>query len=299
MHTDRPTRSAVVQAGRAPLLFAFVIALGALVAPAGPAARPILAAVRSATLLADMPDYSPAQAEASLVAMVNADRAAAGLPALRLDAGLSALAHERSNVMAAAGQLSHVQPDGRSVVDLVKADGIAWYGLGETISWNTYPSLRDSTRLVNQGWMGSPEHAAIIRSSSYNYFGLGLARTASGDRYWTAIFLRGPDRTAPWAKMLAPASGSLVTLASRGLARLVRWSWTGDDRPLAVLTSGLGSFEVQCRIDGGAWVTVKASTTSRTWSSSVAVGHRVQVRVRARDSAGNVGSWSAAVWVSA
>jgi len=242
---------------------------------------------------------SPATAETALVAMINADRAAVGLPALRLDPRLSAIAHERSASMAAAGQLSHVQSDGRTMVDLIKANGIAWYGAGETIGWNNYPKLGDSTRVVNQGWMGSPEHTAIIRSTDYNYFGLGLGMTATGDRYWTAIFIRGPDRTPPWARMGAPAKGTLITLSSRGQARQVTLAWAGDDRPLAALTAGLRSFDVQRRIDGGAWVFVLTSTTGRTWSSSVAVGHRVDLRVRARDRAGNIGSWSSPVSVTA
>jgi uncharacterized protein YkwD len=279
----------------APLAFAIVIALGALVAAAGPSAQPALAAAQPVAAISGAADLSPAAAESSLVLMINADRAAVGLRPLRLDARLSAIARERSASMAASGQLSHVQSDGRTVVDMIRADGIAWYGVGETIGWNTYPSLRDSTNVVNKGWLSSPEHAAIIRSTTYNYLGVGLGLTAHGDRYWTAIFLRGPDRTAPWAKMLAPTAGSYAALASRSQVRLVTWSWTGDDRPLAVLTSGLRSFEVQRRIDGGSWVSVRTSTTSRLWSSSVGVGHRVQIRVRARDRAGNVGGWSSPV----
>jgi uncharacterized protein YkwD len=261
---------------------------------------PALAAVGPATpLVAGAADLTAATAEASLVSMINADRAAVGLLPLRLDARLSAIAGERSASMAAAGQLSHVQPDGRTAVDMIRADGITWYAVGETIGWNTNPRLRDSTVVVNRGWLSSPEHAAIIRSPDYNYFGVGLGVTADGGRYWTAIFIRGPDRTAPWAKMLAPTRGLYVTLASRRQVRLVTWSWTGDDLRLAALTSGLRSFEVQRRVDGGAWVSVWTSTTRRSWSSSVGLGHRVQVRVRARDNAGNVGAWSSAVGLSA
>ena len=252
-----------------------------------------------AAVVAGTADVTAATAESSLVAIINADRAAVGLLPLRLDARLSAIGHERSASMAATGQLSHVQSDGRTMVDLVRAAGITWYALGETIGWNTYSSLRDSTNVVNRGWLSSPEHAAIIRSPDYNYLGVGLGVTAHGDRFWTAIFLRGPDRTAPWAKILSPTSGSYVTLASRRQVRLVTWSWTGDDRPLAELTSGLRSFEVQRRVDGGAWVSVWTSTTRRSWSTSVGVGHRVQVRVRARDNAGNVGAWSSPVSFSA
>ena len=284
----------------APLAFALVIAVGALVAPTGPAARPALGAAQPVTgqpvaAVADAADLSLAAAESSLVSMINADRAAAGLRPLRVDARLSAIAGERSASMAAAGRLSHVQSDGRTMVDLIKANDITWYAAGETIGWNNYPGLRDSTSVVNRGWMNSEEHAAIIRSTAYNYLGVGLSLTARGTRYWTAIFLRGPDRTAPWAKMLVPTAGSNATLASRRRVILVTWSWTGDDRPLAALSSGLRSFEVQRRIDGGPWVSVRTSTTSRVWSSSVSVGHRVQIRVRARDKAGNVGAWSSPV----
>ena len=77
------------------------------------------------------------------------------------------------------------------------------------------------------------------------------------------------------------------------------WTWTGADRPLAALIAGLQSFDVQRQVDGGAWVFVRTSTTSRSWSSSIQVGHRMAVRVRARDRAGNVGSWSAPVSESA
>jgi uncharacterized protein YkwD len=214
----RTPRPAHFRAARAPLAFAFVIALGALVVPAGPAVPPAAATTRATMTTVDAADLSPAAAETTLVAMINADRAAVGLAPLRVDARLSAIARERSASMAAAGQLSHVQPDGRTMTDLIQAAGITWYSAGETIGWNNYPKLGDSTRIVNQGWMSSPEHTAIIRSTAYNYFGLGLAISPSGDRYWTAIFLRGPDLTPPWAKMNPPATGLFVTLASRGQA---------------------------------------------------------------------------------
>lgn len=299
LHMTRLVQSARPRASRAPLALAFVIALGALVAPAGHDTRHAQAATLAALTAAEAADLSPSAAEAALVGMINADRAAAGLRPLRLDPRLSAIARERSASMAAAGELSHVQADGRTMVDLITAGDIAWYAAGETIGWNDYPGLADSTRVVNQGWMDSPEHTAIIRSTDYNYFGLGLGTSAAGDRYWTALFLRGPDHTAPWATMSVPTTGSSTTLASTHHALRVTWSWAGGDRPLAALTSGLQSFDVQRRVDGGAWVAVLTSTTSRAWSSSVSIGHRVAVRVRARDRAGNVGSWSPPVSVSA
>jgi uncharacterized protein YkwD len=276
-----------------------VITLLASLAPAV-AGRPALAVAQPATAAAvGASDLTLAGAEASLVASINSDRAAVGLVALRVDARLSAIARERSDAMAAAGQLSHVQPDGQTALDLIKVQGIIWYGFGETIGWNNYPSLRDSSAVVNQGWLASAEHAAIIRSADYNYLGVALAATSGGDRYWTAIFLRGPDRTAPWAEMLPPAPGPYATLAPGRRVRLVTWSWSGDDIPLAALTSGLRSFEVQRRVDGGAWISIWTSTGRRSWATYVPVGHTISIRVRARDNAGNVGSWSSPVGLTA
>ncbi len=298
--TNLLTRPTHDRARRAALAFSVVLAVAVLGMSAGPAAMPALAAVQpAANPVASTATLTVSTAEASLVATVNADRAAVGLAALRVDSRLSAIARERSASMAAAGQLSHVQPDGRTALDLIGAAGITWYAVGETIGWNNYPGLASSLNVVNTSWLSSPEHAAIIHSAAYNYLGVGLAVTARGDRYWTVIFLRGPDRTRPWAKMLAPAPGSYAILASRRQVRLVTWSWTGNDSPLAALMSGLRSFEVQRRVDGGAWVSVWTSTTRRSWSTSVGAGHRVQVRVRARDNAGNVGPWSSAVGLSA
>src|SRR5450759_3763511 len=72
----RCTRSAQLRAVRAPLALAFVIALGALVAPAGIAAPSVHAATRSTLTTAEAADMSPATAEMALMALLNADRAA-------------------------------------------------------------------------------------------------------------------------------------------------------------------------------------------------------------------------------
>ncbi len=264
------------------------------------AGRPALAAAQPpAPAPVGASDLTLSGAEAKLVALINADRAAVGLLALRVDPRLTAIARERSDAMAAAGRLSHVQPDGRTALDLITGQGITWYGMGETIGWNDYPRLADSVAVVNRGWLASAEHAAIIQSADDNYLGVALAVTAAGDRYWTAIFLRGPDRTAPWAKMLAPAPGSYATLASGRRVRLVTWGWSGDDVLLAALTSGLRSFEIQRRVDSGAWISIWTATGRRAWSTYVPAGHRISIRVRARDNAGNVGPWSSAVGLSA
>jgi len=70
--------------------------------------------------------------------------------------------------------------------------------------------------------------------------------------------------------------------------------WTGADTKLQVLTSGFRTYQVQKSVDGGAWYDYGTRTTpslSRTWAR----GHTVVVRVRARDGAGNWGSWKSVI----
>ena len=66
--------------------------------------------------------------------------------------------------------------------------------------------------------------------------------------------------------------------------------WSGADRRLQVLTSGLRYFQVQRRRVGGAWYSWPVTTATHrtvTWSKA----HDHEVRVRARDRAGNWGPW--------
>ena len=63
---------------------------------------------------------------------------------------------------------------------------------------------------------------------------------------------------------------------------------------LQVLTSGLYSFRIQRRVDGGSWTTVSSSTTSRSVTFNLATNHTYEFRVAARDKAGNWGAWSTA-----
>ena len=104
-------------------------------------------------------------------------------------------------------------------------------------------------------------------------------------RYWTGVFLKGPDRTAPVAQF----EGASKRSASGGyIAIKIRWS--GADRRLQVLTSGLRYFQVQRRSVGGTW---------KSWSPTTATektvryypGRDKEFRVRSRDKAGNWSKW--------
>ena len=225
--------------------------------------------------------------ESAMVSALNTDRTDRGLVPVRIDSRLMAIARARSNDMVAKNYFSHTQPDGRNVFDILTAQRITWYNAGEIIAWNTYP-LDSTVSAANRQWMESPGHKAIVVSTDYNYVGVGLAVDPdTGKKVWTAVYLKGPDRTAAKATAYTPLLGSWTSPTTR----TVKIAWTGYDPRLQVLTSGLRSFTVQVRTDGGTWRTVYSSTTLKSWSFRGWKGHYYEVRISARDRAGNRGTW--------
>jgi uncharacterized protein YkwD len=273
-----PSARALLRLCLAPGLLAVVA--GSLVGPASTVA----------TTAAAADPTTVGEAVSAMVQLLNQDRQEAGLVPVRTDPRLMAIAAARSADMAAKHYFSHTQPDGRNVFDLLGSNHVTWYGAGEIIAWNNYPMYL-TTGTANAQWMASPGHHAIIVSADFNYFGVGLAVDQStGKKYWTAVFIKGPDRTPA----VASSSRTLSAWAT-SRTRTATVSWAGYDPKLQVLTAGLRSFAVQVRTDGGSWRSVFASTTGRSWSFRAWRGHRYEVRVSALDRAGNRGTWVAQV----
>jgi uncharacterized protein YkwD len=234
-------------------------------------------------------DWTIAEAEKHLVDMLNADRTAAGLVPVRVDSRLMDIARARSVDMATKHYFSHTQPDGRNVFNILSAKGIKWYNAGEIIAWNNYPTLQLSTANANSQWMNSPGHKAIVMSTSMNYVGVGIAIDASnGKKIFTAVYIKGPDRTGATSTTNTPK----VADGSTGATKKVSVSWTGKDVRLQVLTSGFNSWAVERRTDGGAWTRIWTGTTKASMTLELAAGHKYEFRTAARDNAGNWGGWS-------
>ena len=226
-------------------------------------------------------------AETAMVAALNKDRTDRGLVAVRVDPRLMAIARARSDDMVAKGYFSHTQPDGRNVFDILTAQHITWYNAGEIIAWNNYP-MDSTVSAANRQWMESPGHKAIAISTDYNYVGVGLAIDPStGKKMWTAVYLKGPDRTPAVAKV----TGAALRAGSSASTRYVRVTWSGSDPRLQVLTAGLGTFTLQRNIDGAGWTTIYSSTGLTYTNFLVGLGHRYEFRVAARDKRGNLGGW--------
>lgn len=222
-------------------------------------------------------------AESLVVTRINEERATKGLLPLRTDHRIQAVAQARSADMVAHHYFAHVDLDGKAPWDHLDAAGITWWESGEIIALNGISPIRDAARGAVSQWMHSKGHRDLIMSSTFNYAGAGVAMDG-GTSYWTVVFIKGPDRSAPKA--------SLTSVSSARGSRAAKVRWTGADRRLATMTSGLASYDVQRRRHGGSWVIVRTRLRGTSATVRGSKGVRYQFRVRARDAAGNVGDWS-------
>ena len=173
---------------RAPRL-AGLLALGALIAPAGAQAqgcahvnlkpnRGNLEAVRGAVLC-----------------LHNAERARHGLRPLRENPSLRRAADRHASHMVGARFFDHTSPGGRGMVDRVRRTGYtsvarAW-SLGENIAWGS--GRLATAAQMHRGWMRSPGHRSNILRGAFREIGIGveagvpvrLSASQSGATYTT------------------------------------------------------------------------------------------------------------------
>ncbi len=143
----------------------------------------------------------PARAAAAVLCVVNAERAARGLPPLAREPRLDAAAQGHSDDMAARGYLAHESPDGRGPADRVAATGYPYETLSENVA-----SGQLSARLVMDGWMGSAPHCRAILSPDPVDLGVGLAPRGRQGPAWTQLFGR-QQGTPPPSGDAAPGVG--------------------------------------------------------------------------------------------
>ena len=183
--------------------------------------------------------------------------------------------------MAAKGQLTHDSVDGSACAAMTKRS-IYWYRCGEDIGWTTGWGTT-TAKYIYKLWRHSPGHWALMMSSHFNYIGIGVARRSNGTTYASIVFLEGPDRTGPIARM------KTRTVSGRN----IRFTWSATDPRLQTHTAGVKNYNVELRVDDGAYVQIRTATTKTSLSLLHRQrGHWYTVRVQARDRRGNLSAWS-------
>ncbi len=111
---------------------------------------------------------------ARVVELINAERAQAGLPALRVHSMLMAEAQRFSGVQADLGALSHRGNDGSTAGQRLTRAGYRWAFFGENLA-----AGQTTPEAVVAAWMGSPTHRANVLSR--RVVDLGVGHTLRGN----------------------------------------------------------------------------------------------------------------------
>lgn len=127
------------------------------------------------------PDTDTLSYAEQVVALVNAERAKAGLNALTLDTEIASAALVRAKETEIS--FSHTRPDGRHFSTALNDSGISFRGAGENIAWG-----QKTPEEVMNGWMNSEGHRANILNPNFTKIGVGYYQNSAGRNYWTQLF---------------------------------------------------------------------------------------------------------------
>lgn len=117
---------------------------------------------------------------------VNALRAKAGAPAVKLESRLTASAATHSRDMSVQNRPWHFGSDGSSPIDRVRRVGYQGQLVGETIS-ETYETELETLA----AWMAQPDTRRVILSPSANQMGFSWYQESNGKIWWTLVMGRG------------------------------------------------------------------------------------------------------------
>ena len=118
--------------------------------------------------------YATSMSVSDLLAATNKDRAAYGLPALKLNSKLDTAAQTKANDMVARNYWAHVTPDGKQPWVFFTNAGYSYTAAGENLAYGFNTSTD-----TEQGWMNSPEHKANVLNSSYTEVGFGFKNSSN------------------------------------------------------------------------------------------------------------------------
>jgi uncharacterized protein YkwD len=119
------------------------------------------------------------QVRAEMLARVNTERAAAGVPPLLADPRLDAAAQRHAEDMLVRSYYNHISPDGTSPASRTRKSGYAGGIVGENIARGPV-----TVQEVMNNWMGSTEHRRNLLLPAFTHLGVGVVvghNAAMGD----------------------------------------------------------------------------------------------------------------------
>ena len=117
--------------------------------------------------------------ENAVAALINSYRVASGLNAIAYEPTLTYIAKLRSADLMDRNYFSHYTPEGTTVFDLLKANGITSRLRGENLG-QAMPAGIGSPEAFLNAWQNSPTHNANMLRTGYSYIGVGMVD--NGDR---------------------------------------------------------------------------------------------------------------------
>ncbi len=126
--------------------------------------------------------------EGEIFRAVNQARGEKGLPLLQENPQLQEVARRHSEDMATRHFFGHLNPDGRDVVDRLRAQGIADFtAAGENIF--SGKKVTDPAPMAVREWLNNPSHRRNLLNPRYTAGGVGISQGEKETIYVTQVYL--------------------------------------------------------------------------------------------------------------
>jgi uncharacterized protein YkwD len=124
------------------------------------------------------PKAAASDYENAVAALISSYRISSGLNAVAYEPTLTYVEKLRSADLMDRGYFSHYTPEGTTVFDLFRANGISYQIGGENLG-QAMPAGIGSPEAFLNAWKNSAPHNANMLRAGYNYIGVGMVENGS------------------------------------------------------------------------------------------------------------------------
>ncbi len=206
--------------------------------------------------------------------------------------------HEKLLDVSRLGPLGTFDLDTSALGYTSPAGGTSQLPVSITRSSTFFERVRLNVTSLPSGWSASLGTASLLGwTANRTTISVKVPSSVSSGTYRVGVSATNQGRTETGTVTVVVESDKPTVPAPVGVLRTGRLntstvpisiSWpAGSDR-----TSGVGGYQFEASVDGAAWSGLTwASVSTRTLTRSLRFAHSTDLRVRARDNAGNYGDW--------